>query len=137
MPTVKKLRYILVFLAAAVTVAVSCISASRSSECLSAEETVQACGSVISDGISGFCGFSISASETQVQIPRNTTFSPSPRQHSTGKRNWQSGVACALLKGGKVLTTVSAGQYMSSMELFPSSLADHTGRFLLLKKLII
>lgn len=137
MPTVKKKRIIPVFLAAAIAVVLALISAGRTSDSISGGTSAQVCGSVITDGISSFGGFSISASESQVQLPRNSTFSPSPRQHSAGKRTWQFSGACTLLKGGKVHNAVSAGHYMTSMELFPSGLADQSGRFLFLMKLII
>lgn len=79
----------------------------------------------------------IYADTPQFAVPRNTSVSSQPRQHSTAKRTGYSGCPDATLKDGKVITWNSYTFYLSCIDLFPSGTRDFKTRFLSLRKLII
>ncbi len=80
---------------------------------------------------------SIYADAPQFAVPRNTSVSSHPRQHSTAKRTGHSGSPEATFKDGKVITRNSYTVYLTYIDLFPSGTRDFKTRLLSLKKLII
>ena len=79
----------------------------------------------------------IYADTPQLAVPRNTSVSGQPRQHSQAKRTGHDGFSEATLKDGKVITRYTFSYYFSYISLFPSGIWDGKTRLLSLKKLII
>ena len=81
----------------------------------------------------------ISAKDTEFNLPRQTNFSPVPRAQSSARRNLSNGFSTVkiLLSSGKLIDCNSTDNYRKTIILFPSGIHGLSHHLIILRKLII
>lgn len=127
----KKIAYIIIVLIAALT----CIYSDKHND--SESRNIDLVNSVLlmPDSSSS----TISATETEFSLPRQTNFSPVPRAQSSARRNINNGISTAksFISSGKLIDYNFTDIYRKTIILFPSGIHGLNHHLIILRKLII
>lgn len=127
----KKIAYIIIVLIAALT----CIYSDEQHD--SKSRNIDLVNSVLlmPDSLSS----TISATETEFSLPRQTNFSPVPRAQSSARRNINNGISTAksFISSGKLIDCNFTDIYRKTIILFPSGIHGLNHHLIILRKLII